>query len=74
MFVVLHTGVIDRHDGLKVELITAEQLQLPFSCPPVLLGSDGIMNAIMLFRDQLKDVQGPLMAQVLGDYHDPVHC
>ena len=71
VFVVLPTGTIDRTDGVKAELVTAEKLQLSFSWPPALLGANGLMQAILSFSEELRDEQGPLMVQGLRDYTDP---
>ncbi len=35
--------------------------------------ADGSMNAILSFCDQLRDDQGPLMAQGMSDDTDPLH-
>ena len=73
VFIVLPTGTIDRDDGIKVELATSDKLQLSFSWSPALLDADSIMRAILSFTEEIRDGQGPFMAQGLRDYTDPLH-
>ena len=72
IFTVLSTGTIDMEDGIKAELVSSEELQLSFSWPPALLDADGIMHALMSFCDEFQDGQGPLLAQGIRDYTDPL--
>ena len=71
VFIVLPTGTIDRDDGIKLELATSNNLQLSFSWPPALLDAYSIMRAILSFTEELRDGQGPLMAQGMCDYTEP---
>ena len=73
LFIALPTGCIDREDAVKAELSTADSLQLSFSWPPALLDADVIKRAILSFSEALRDGQGPLLAQGLRDYRDPLH-
>ena len=71
-FVVPPTGSLDIEDKIKAELVTSEQLQISFSWPPSLTGAHGIMNGLISFCHDLYDVQGPLLAQGIRDYTDPL--
>lgn len=73
VLIVLPTGAIEREDGIKAELVTSEQLQISLSWPPALLDADGIMKALLSFCNDLEDGQGPLLAQGLRDFTDPLH-
>ena len=73
LFIVLPTGAIDTDDGIKTELITSELLQLSISWPPALLDAEWIMTALLSFSEDLCDVQGPLLAQGIRSFTDPLH-
>ena len=70
---VLHSGSVEIKDSIKAELINSEQFQLSFSRPAALLDDDDIMKAMLSIFYDLNDGQGPLMAQGLRDYTDPIH-
>ena len=73
IFLVLPSGSVEIEDGIEAELINSEQLQLSFSWPAALLDADGITKAMLSFCHDLNDGQGPLMAQGLRGYTDPLH-
>ena len=72
IFIVLPTGALDKDDEIRTELETAEQLSVTFAWPSVLFDADKIMRAVCSFCTELNDGQGPLLAQGLRDYTDPL--
>ena len=73
IFSVLQTGTIDQENGVETELLNSEHLQLSFSWPSAFLNADKLMHAMVSFSDDLKDGQGPLLAQGLRDFIYPLH-
>ncbi len=72
LFIVLPTGCLDRENGIHAELENAERLTVTFCWPSILLQAEEIMKAVCSFCSDINDGQGPLLAQGLRDFTDPL--
>ena len=67
VMVVLATGVLDRDNGVRAEVMYDEGLLLTFAWPHVVLNVSKIKHAVLSFSNDLNDGQGALLAQELRD-------